>query len=167
MKILTIGIVSLLVLGGGANPVLAKAYVQKDRLFSIDVPQGWHWFEYPEEVVITLPDGKTMGIDIQFLANRQLSVQDIPKTLKESNEKMINEGIKAHGGTLIADKEIHVDGVYARELDFNPDPHNPIPVTYIALFNKGYAFTITYSSAQRKDNLIMQKAVGTLQFIKD
>ncbi len=166
MKILTIGIVTLLFLGSGLAPVLAKVYVQKNGLFSMDVPQGWHWFEYPEEIVVALPDGKTVGIDIQFLASRKLSSQETQKTLKENIEKMINEGIKAHGGTLIADKEIRLNGVYARELDFNPNPHNPIPVTYMAFFNKGYAFTITYGSAEQEDNLIMQKAVGTFKFNK-
>ena len=151
---------------GGLKPVLAKVYTQKAGLFSIDVPQGWHWFEYPQEVIITYQDGKTMGIDIQFSANRKLASADIQKIIKDSDEKMINEGIKAHGGILISDKETNLDGVYARELDFNPGPHSPINVTYIALFNKGYAFTITYGSAEQEYNLLMQQAVGTIKLNK-
>ena len=166
MKILTIGIVTLLFLRGGLSPVFAKVYVQKNGLFSIDVPPGWHWFEYPQEVVMTFPDRKTVGIDIQFVAGHKLSPEEIQKTLKENDDKMINEGIKAHGGVLIADKETTLDGVYARELDFNPNPQNPIPVTYIALFNKGYALTITYGSREQDNNLIMQQAVATLKFNK-
>ena len=37
---------------------------------------------------------------------------------------MIKEGIEAHHGTLIDDKEINLDGVYATRLDFKTAPPN-------------------------------------------
>lgn len=165
-KIFIIFFVSLLFFGGWAKPVFAKVYVQKDGLFSINVPEGWHWFEYPQEIVLTYPDGKTMGIDIQFNPSSVLGLNEIKKNLKENDEKMIKQGIEAHGGALIRNIETSLDGVYARQLDFNPTPKNPLHVTYIALFNKGYAFTITYGSGKQEDSLMMQKAVETFKFNK-
>jgi len=165
-KTLTVLVFSLLFLGGHLQPVFAKVHVQKNGLFSVDVPQGWHWFEYSRRVLITYPDGITVGIDIQFVPSRALSLEGIKKALKEGDEKMIKEGVLAHGGVLIADKETSLDGVYARQLDFDLTPKDPVHVTYISLFNKGRVFTITYGSGKQEDNLIMRKAVGTFKFNK-
>ena len=130
----------------------------------MDIPEEWHWVEYPQEIVITYPDGKTMAIDIQLVPSRNLSQADIKKTIKEANDKMIKEGIEAHHGTLIDNKEIKLDGVYATQLDFKTPPPNPIYVTYISFFNKGYAFTITYGSRDDKMRLVMDDAVATIKF---
>ena len=79
----------------------------------MDVPKEWHWFEYPQEIIITYPDGKTMAFDIQMIPSRKLSQAEIKKNLKEGKDKMIKEGVEAHQGTLIDDKEVSIDGVYA------------------------------------------------------
>jgi hypothetical protein len=130
----------------------------------MDIPEGWRWVEYPQEIIISYPDGKTVAIDIQLVPSRKLSLADIKKNIKESNEKMIKEGIEAHHGTLIHDKEIKFDGVYATQLDFKTSPPNPVHVTYISFFNKGYAFTITYGDRDDKMRLVMDDVAATFKF---
>jgi hypothetical protein len=163
-KILIIFIINLLYLGICLKPVLALEHNQKDGLFSMDVPEGWHWFEYPQEIIITYSDGKTLAIDMQLVPSIKLSQADIKKTLKEGNDRMIKEGIEAHNGILIDDKEISIDGIYATQLDFRISPQSPVTVTYISFFNKGYAFTVTYGSGDDKIRSVMDDAVATIKF---
>ena len=164
IKILIIFIINLLFLAGGLRSVLALEHTQKDGLFSMDIPEEWHWMEDPQEIIITYPDGKTMAIDVQLVASQKLSRDEIKKNLKDANDKMIKEGVEAHNGTLIDNKEINLDGVYATQLDFTTVPPNPIAVTYVSFFNKGYAFTITYGSRDEKMRLVMDDAVATFKF---
>jgi hypothetical protein len=77
---------------------------------------------------------------------------------------MIKDGIEAHNGTFIDEKELRLDGVYATQLDFKTAPPSVIDVTYISFFNKGYAFTITYGSADDKVRSVMDDAVATFKF---
>ena len=164
-KILIIFIINLLFWANGHNPVFAMEHIQKNGLFSMNVPGGWHWMENPQEVVITYPDRKTIAIDIQLMLSRHLTQADIKKTLKEANDKMIKKGIEAHHGTLIDDKEIKLDGVYATRLDFETVPPNPIHVTYISFFNKDYGFSITYGSEDDKMHSVMDGVVATFKFL--
>jgi hypothetical protein len=164
IKILTIFIVNLLFLGAWLKPVFALEHTQKDGLFKMDIPKEWHWVDNSQEVVITFPDGKTMAIDIELVPSSKLSQTDIKKALEDSDDKMIKEGIEAHQATLIDNKEIKFDGVYAKQLDFKTAPPDPIFVTYISLFNKGYAFTITYGSGDDKMRSMMDDAVATFKF---
>jgi len=150
----------------GIKPVLALEHFAKNGLFSMDVPEGWQWVEYPEEVVVTYPDGKTVAVDIQLVSSINLSKADIKKTLKEANDKMIKEGIEAHHATLIDNKEIKVDGAYATQIDFKTAEPNSIDVTYISFFNKGYTFTITYGSADDKMRLVLDDVVATFKFTR-
>lgn len=148
----------------GLKPVYALVHASQNGLFRMDIPLGWQWVEYPEEIVITYPDAKTVAIDIQMVSTPQLSKTDIKKTIKEANDKLIKDGIKAHNATLIDNKEIKVDGLYATQIDFNTAPPNSIYVTYISFFNKGYAFTITYGGADDKMRLLMDDVVATFKF---
>lgn len=163
-KILFIFIINLLFLASVSSPVFAKEHIQMKGLFSMDVPEEWHWAEDPQEVVVTYPDGKTVAIDIQLVPSRALSEADIKKMIKDADDKMINEGIKAHNGILIDNKEIKFDGAYATQLDFKTAPPNPINVTYLSFFNKGYAYTITYGSEDSKMHSMMDDVVATFKF---
>jgi len=87
IKIFIIFIFSLLFLAGGVRPVLAVERTQKDGLFTMDIPEGWRWVEYPQEIIISYPDGKTVAIDIQLVPSRKLSLADIKKTLKSPMRK--------------------------------------------------------------------------------
>jgi hypothetical protein len=164
IKMLIIFIISLLFLTSGRNLVFAMEHTQMNGLFSMDVPGGWHWDENSQEVIITYPDGKTMAIDIELVPIGKISKADIKKMLKEGDDKMIKEGINAHHGTLIDDKEIKLDGVYTRQLDFKTIPPNPIHVTYISFVNKGRLFTITYGSEDDKMHSVMDDAIETFKF---
>ena len=141
-------------------------YVQKDGLFSMDIPQGWHWVEYPEEIVVAYPDAKTVAIDIQFMPSTKMVPGDAQKILIDNKNKMIKDGINAHGGVLIADKETSLDGAYTRQLDFNPAPGSAVHAIYLALFSSGHVFTITYGSDKKDDILMMQRSVGTFKINK-
>ena len=165
IKILIIFVISLLFLASGRTLVFAMEHIQRNGLFSMNVPEEWHWMENPQEVVITYPDRKTMAIDIQLMPSRHLTTADITKTLKEADDKMIKEGVEAHHGTLIGDKEIKLDGVYATRLDFETVPPNPIHVTYICFFNKGHEFSITYGSEDDKMHSVMDDVVATFKFL--
>ena len=164
IKILIIFIINLLLLANGHNLVFAMEHTQMNGLFSMDIPDEWHWIETPQQVVITYHNGKTTAIDIQLVPSRNLSQVEIKKILKKSNDKIIKEGIKTHNGTLIDNKKIKFRGVYATRLDFKTTPPNPIYVTYISFFNKGYAFTITYASADDKMSLMMDDILATIKF---
>jgi len=163
-KILIIISINLLFLGAGLNPVFALVHTQKNGLFSMDIPEDWKWFEYQQEIVITYPDGKTAAIDVQLVPSIKLSGADIKKTLKEGNDRMIKEGIEAHNGAFIGEKEISLDGVYATQLDFKTAPPSPVHVTYVAFLNKGYAFTITYGSGDDKLRSVMDDVIATFKF---
>jgi len=76
---------------------------------------------------------------------------------------MIKEGIEAHHGTLIDNKEISLNGVYATQLDFKIFPDNPVNVTYVSFFNKGYAFTVTYGSGDNKIHEVLDDVFATLK----
>ena len=164
IKVLIIFIFLFLFLGVGRKPAFALEHTQKDGLFSMDIPAQWHWSEYPQEIVITYPDGTTMAIEIQMVPSPNLSPMDIKKALKDGNDKMIRQGIDAHRGELISNKEIKLGGVYATQLDFKTVPPNPIFVRYISFFNKGYVFTITYGSEDEKMREVMDDAVSTFKF---
>lgn len=163
-KGLIIFIISLLFLVGGLKPVFAVEHAQKDGLFSLDIPAEWHWVEYAQQVMITYPDAKTVALDIQFVPSDALAQADIKKILKEGNDKMINEGVKAHNGTVIHNKETTFGGVYATRLDFSTTPPNRTFVSYISFFNKNYAYTITYGSEDPKMFLMMQDVSETFKF---
>jgi hypothetical protein len=163
-KIFIILLINLLFSGAFLKTVFALEHVQKNGLFSMDVPEGWHWAEASEEVGITYPDGKTIAIDIQWAPSRDLSQADIKRTIKQANDKMIKDGIQAHQGALISDKEFKLNGLYATQLDFNTSPPTPIHVTYISFINKGYAFTVTYGSEDEKMHSVMDDVFATLKF---
>ena len=74
IKILIIFIISLLFWTSGRTLVFAMEHTQRNGLFSMNVPEGWHWMENPQEVVITYPDRKTMAIDIQLMPRDRKSV---------------------------------------------------------------------------------------------
>jgi len=163
-RIPVVFIISLLLSAGGMGSAFAEVHAQRDGLFSMDVPSGWHWDEYPGEVIITFSDGKTIAIDIQMVPSSKTSLAQIKKTLKEDDDKMIKLGINAHHGTFLDEKEISLDGVYATQLDFKTAPPNVIHVTYVAFFNKGHAFTVTYGSGDGKIHSVMDDALATLKF---
>jgi hypothetical protein len=164
IKILIIFIINLLLLVNGRNLVFAMEHTQMNGLFSMDIPDEWHWVETPQQVVITYHNGKTTAIDIQLVPSRNLSQVDIKKILKKSNDKIIKEGIKAHNGILIDNKKMKFNGVYATRLDFKTSPPSPVYVTYISFFNKGYAFTITYGCKVEKTHFLMDDVLSTFKF---
>jgi len=163
-KLTVICIINLLFLAGAFKAAFALEHTQKDGLFKMDVPEQLYWREFPQEIIITYPDGQTVAMDIQLIPSVSLSEEDAKKKLKDSNEAMIKQGIQAHHGALIDNKEIKVDGVYATQLDFKTSPPDPIDVTYIAFFNKGYAFSITYGTNDEKMRLLLDDAVATIKF---
>jgi len=163
-KIAFILIMTSLFSFAGLKSVLALEHLAKNGLFTMDVPAGWDWAEYPEEIVITYPGTKNVAIDIQLVSSPEFSKADIKKTIKEANDKMIKDGIEAHHANLIGNKEIKVDGIYATQIDFKTADPNSIHVTYISFFNKGYAFTITYGGADNKMRLLLDDAIATFKF---
>lgn len=145
------------------NLAFALEHSQKDGLFSMDIPENWHWVDYPQETIITYPDGQTVAIDIQWVASRLKSQDEIKKVIKEGNDKMVKDGIEAHQGTFIDEKEFKLDGVYATQLDFDTAYPNSVHVSYVSFFNEGYAFTITYGSRDAIMNSVMDDAVETIK----
>jgi VCBS repeat-containing protein len=164
IKVQAILIISLLFLGAWFKPADAAQYVQKDGLFKMDIPGQWHWAESSQETIITFPDGKMVAVDIQWVPSRDLSQAQIKSAIKAADDRMIKEGVLAHHGTLLDNKEIKLDGVYATQLVFKTSPPNAILVTYISFFNKGNAFTVTYGSEDEKMHSMMDDVVETIKF---
>ncbi|MDE2028405.1 MAG: hypothetical protein KGK03_10780 [Candidatus Omnitrophica bacterium] len=164
MRIAASLFLGLILMAAAGRTALAVEHTQKDGLFSLDVPAEWHWVEYPQDIIITYPDGQTMAIDIEISPSGKLSPAQMKKALKEANDKMISEGVLAHHGTVIDNKEIKVDGVYATRLDFKTAPPQNVTVAYIAFFNKGYAFTITYGSTKPKTLMLLDDVAASFKF---
>jgi len=163
LRILIIFIIILLFHVGEVRPAFALEHARKDGLFSMDIPAAWHWFDYQEEAVITYPDAKTVAIDIQLVPSVKLSEAEIKKELKDGNEK-IKQGVEAHQGILLDEKEIMVGGVFATQVDFKTAKPNVLNVTYISFFAKGYVFTITYGSQDEGMRSMLDDAVATFKF---
>ena len=142
---------------------IGKTYVQKDGLFSISVPNAWHWKEKAGDIGITNAEEKN-GIAIIFNPYAEVSEEQAKEILKKGNEVMVEIGIKPKKGIVFDEKETRIDGVYARQLDFSPFPEKPWHMTYISFLNKGYAFTITFGSDVEEERLIMEKIVKTFKF---
>ncbi len=162
-KILIVLTGGLLFWGVALKPVFALEHAQKNGLFSMDIPEEWHWAEYPQEVIVTYADGQTVAIDIQFVPSRRLSRAEIKDTLSQANNKMIKEGINAHHGTFIEEDAMDLDGVYATRMEFKTSPPNPVYVTYVSFFNKGYVFTITYGSRDENMRSMLDDAFATIK----
>ena len=142
----------------------AEPYSQKEGLFKISVPDGWRWSEQSGKVKIVNPQGNN-GISIQFTPKGQPSGEEAKALLKQSNQAMIESFVKPSNGTVVKEEEKQLGGVYARQLDFLLPVKNEVGrMTYISLYNKGYAFTITFGGSNEKENSEMAKIVETVQF---
>lgn len=145
------------------SSAFAKEQVEQKGLFTMDVPQGWTWAENHQEAIVAYPGTQTIAIDIQWSYNGNLSRQQMRGKLKESNDKMIQQGIEPHGGKVIDNKETSVDGVYATQLDFATSSPQSMTVSYIAFFHKGYAFSITYGARDENNLLVMDDMVASIK----
>jgi len=164
INVLVVLVISLLLPCAGMQSAFALEHIQKDGLFSMEIPEAWHWVENPQEVIITYPDGNTVAIDIELAPSHNLSQAQMKKMLNDADDKMIKEGILAHNGTLIDRKETVLgSNVHASQLDFKTTPPNPIEVTYISFFYKNYVFTITYGSTDDKMRSVMDDAVASMK----
>ena len=143
----------------------AESYSQREGLFKISVPDGWHWSEQPGKVKIVNPQGDN-GISIQFAPKRNPSSEEEAKALlKKGNQAMIESLVKPSNGNVVKEEERRLGGVYARQLDFLLPAKNQVGrITYISLYNKGNAFTITFGGSNEKQNSEMAKIVETLRF---
>lgn len=142
-----------------------EKHIQKDGLFSISIPKGWHWKEKPGDIMITNPEEKA-GIAIEFAQTSVVSEEQAKEVLKKGNEAMIKTGIEPVKGSVLGEKEIRLDGMYSRQLDFCPTLETPKEhITYISCLNKGYVFTITFGSDKEEERLLMEKAVETFKFL--
>ena len=144
----------------------SQVYFQKDGLFKIDVLPGWNWIEKPGDIMITNPKGDN-GISIQFKPAPVESDEKAKEALKKGNQAMITALIKPFlKGTVIGEAESSVDGVYARKLDYLfPLGDKTSHGTYISLFYKAHAFTITFGARQQSEERFkMEKIVETFKF---
>lgn len=142
----------------------AETYSQKDELFKIDVPNGWHWVEKPSNIRITNPEG-TNGISIQFKPTSIETDEEIKEILKLGVQNAIKLEVEPYNGTVISDRESEIDGVYARQLDYLLILKGETgQITSISFINKGYAFAISFGGPFKKERVKMQKIVETFQF---
>lgn len=146
------------------NQGFAAGHVQKDGLFSMNIPETWHWNEFPGEIIIAYPDGKTAAIDIQWTPVASLSSSDMNQRIKDNNDFLVKQ-IQAHGGTLTNQKLLKMDGIVASELDFNTGQGaDTIAVSYVSFFNKGEGFKITYAARDVKTREVLDDVVASLKF---
>lgn len=148
-----------------ASACLAETYYQKDKLFSINVPEGWSVSEKPGSVKIVNPK-RDNGISIQFKAT-DISQKDVAEQ-SHINTLMMGKAIAEKlKGTIAGEKETSVDGVYARQLDYITNLSGiTANSTYIVIINaaKGYAFTITFGASAKGEKEKMENAVKSFRF---
>jgi hypothetical protein len=145
---------------GGAQ----KQFEQKERLFKMNPPGGWHWDERPGNVRVS--DPKTgNAISIQFAPAANYSSAEIKELLRKGNEKMVERFVKPSGGVVIKEEERELAGTYARQLTFLQSHNGETgTVTYISLFAKGHAFTVTFGGPDENQVAEIRRSVETLRF---
>lgn len=153
----------LLMLGGLSSSAMALEYTQKQGYFKMNLPDGWKWVEFPNEVLVNYPDGKTVGIDIQFAPDVVKSPAEMKKTLEDSVGKM-KTGVEAHNGKILNDKEMNLDGEYARRLDFVTSSPHAVYVSYIAFFHAGDVYTIIFGNPNPNDFNTLDAVAASFKF---
>ncbi|MFO1514030.1 MAG: hypothetical protein U1F83_14105 [Verrucomicrobiota bacterium] len=142
----------------------AETSEQKDHLFKITLPEGWRWNEQAGKIRISDPKNGN-SISIQFAPSRKLSSDEEKELLKKGNQEFIKRIVMPAKGTVIREEERQISGIHARQLTYLLSHGGAVGnVTYIALFNKGYAFTITFGGPEKNQVEAMKKSVETLKF---
>jgi hypothetical protein len=143
----------------------AETYYQKDKLFKIDVPDGWHWVERPGEVSIMNPIGIN-GVRIKFSPSDVISDKEARKAIKKGKESLKQQMVEQFSVTITNEKETQINDVYAYRLDYLlPSKGEVAEATMINFFNKGYFFGINFGSQIKSERLIMERIIETFQFL--
>ncbi len=144
----------------------SEQYLQKDGLFKINMPDNWRGQELPGKVLIFPPPPNGAGIVIQFkeISGKE-TLDEIRKEIISSLESIVEYKIKPIGGSVIENKEIIIDNVYARRLYYRISLKNePMYFIRVAFVNKGYTFTIDYGSLSKEDVDKVISLVDTFKF---
>jgi len=148
-----------------SNVVFAETYVQKDGLFTIDIPEKWTVAEKKDEVsIVTIynPE-KNNGVSIQF-APENVRPEDVENRLNNACNIMLNN-IKQRDGFVLDIETLQIGNAPARRINFAIHTSSGVNnASQLLILYKGYKFTITYGSRDDKEMTLMFDAVKTFKF---
>jgi hypothetical protein len=152
-----IGIFSIFVM---ANPCFAEMRQQQQKLFKINIPDGWSVEETATRFTIIDPKGED-GIAINFGPMAAKTQDEAMQKIKQTLSFMA--GIYKTNEEI---KEVQLDNVKALQLDFIwPDPKGASYGCHIACYNNGFDYQIVYSSADAKKKALMEETVKSFRFL--
>ena len=129
-----------------ANLGFAKIHQQKDTLFEVDVPSGWNWSESSDGQITIASQDADCGISIQFsplISAAPLTDEEKKYTVKLTAKTVFQALSPTRDASVIDEKEIDIDGVYAYQTDFRYTKNNESRRAFVIVFiDKGYTFQI-------------------------
>ncbi len=141
-------------------------YRQKDGLFKISLPDGWRGQEMPGKVLVLPPPPNGGGIVIQFKAVSGVETLDeIKARITSGLESIAEYKVKSTGGSVVENKEITIDNVYARYLYYKISLKEESMYFFRVVFvNKGYTFGFDYGNSSKEDVDKILSVVEALKF---
>ncbi len=141
-------------------------YQQKDGLFKISLPDGWRGQEMPGKVLVLPPPPNGGGIVIQFkVASGVETLEEVKARIGSGLESIAEYKVKSSGGSVIENKEIEIDNVYARYLYYKISLKEESMYFFRVVFvNKGYTFSFDYGNSSKEDVDKMLNVVKALKF---
>ena len=146
------------------TPCFAKTYMQKDRLFKMDIPKGWIWNQGSDS--ISIKNQKTKNdIFIKLLFLPMVSYSDAG--LKKGMQMIIATEVESVKGSVISEGEIRIDGVYARKLEYVwTNDNKAVHTTIIIFVYEKCLMRIVFSTDSKDERLTMKKIVETLRLLR-
>ena len=156
----------ILLIAGWSNICFAETYSQKDGLFKIDFPQGWQLIEQPGSIMAMKMAPPNMSSIIVAFEPWAVESDEAAKSLL--NEEAFWAGIKgtieSRGGTIVNERDIWVDGVYARRLDATITAGNrTMQKTSVSFFHKDHLIHIGFDSTIKEDMAKLESAFETFR----
>jgi hypothetical protein len=142
-----------------ANPCLAEMRQQKQKLFEINIPQGWSCEETATKFLINDPEKKD-AIVINFGQTVASSEKEALSKLKQTLSFMSSMYKNTQGI-----KETRLDKVKALRLDFTwTDEKGTASGSHIACYKNGFDYQIIYSSPDEQKKALMDETVKSFSF---
>lgn len=139
--------------------IFAETHIQKDGLFSMDVPSGWRWDENEKRVELKNPD---FSEEIYFGFRK---LDGFMLFLSRSVPVIMKIGIKLAGGNVVSEKKVTVDNINGTRIDMimtTKGRSSPGAMTFF--WTKDYLFMIGFESYFEKERLEIEKIIKTFRF---
>lgn len=144
----------------------AELHIAKKGLFKIDVPQGWEWTDQADSVIISNAEqDSAIIVKMQVQSAGIGSEERIEEVLNKGIENII-EKVKFQKGIVVSQKSKSLDGSKAQQVNFLlTTDGSKAYATFIAVFAKGYLFTIYMEGPDEAARLNMEKITNKIKFL--